>query len=343
MIDEGAHQSERHWRAFLRPDQQAGITGKVAVAGDAAEQDTEIDAGRDSLALPDRYRRKADVIGIFQHRHAAAAVETDVELARQAVELPMLQNGVVELATQRPRVDQLVGVDAGGGAAGDVAQIVGAGAPSREAEILDRGQHVEDRLRTDLAQLQVGPGGHVGIGAGVSFRDIGDAAQLMGVEDPVRDPQAAHEGVLRGRHIEQPVKLVQEDVGGLRKTAGFGVGAHLVPHVERVLGAFRHLLRRELLAGGEKAILRGAMDCFRTGRRRFGRHRGPAVRAGRGWRRTRPGTTAHQQTGEEAFEIALLLLGEVRTHFRRTLIPPVPCWGPPSARAHAMPPNSRAP
>src|SRR5437762_10644785 len=100
MIDEGAHQSERHWRAFLRPDQQAGITGKVAVAGDAAEQDTEIDAGRDSLALPDRYRRKADVIGIFQHRHAAAAVETDVELARQAVELPMLQNGVVELATQ---------------------------------------------------------------------------------------------------------------------------------------------------------------------------------------------------------------------------------------------------
>src|SRR6266702_4980694 len=89
----------------------------------------------------------------------------------------MLQDGVVELAAQRPGVDQLVRIDAGGRAPGDVAQIVGAGAARREPEALDLGHHVEDRLRTDLAQLQIGPRGYVGITACMSLRDIGDAAQ----------------------------------------------------------------------------------------------------------------------------------------------------------------------
>ena len=230
----------------------------------------------------------------------------------------MLQDGVVELAAQRPGVDQLVRIDAGGRAPGDVAQIVGPGAARREPEALDLGHHVEDRLRTDLAQLQIGPRGYVGITACMSLRDIGDAAQLMGVEDAVRDPQPAHERVLRRRYVEQSVELVQEYVGALGEAAGFGVGAHLVPHVERVFGALGHFLGGELLAGGEEAILRGAVDGFGTRGNRFGgRHCRCAVGAGNGRRRTRPGASARQQPGEEALEIAFLLLGEVRAHRHR--------------------------
>src|SRR6266536_2549980 len=157
LIDEAAYQRERHWCALLRLDEQPGIAAEIAMAGDAAEQNPEIDAGRDRLALPDRDRRKADVVGVLEHRNGAAAVETDVEFARQPIELAMIQDRVMQLAAERPGVDQLVGGDAGGRASGDVAQIVGAGAARGQPEVLDRRQHVEDRLRADLAQLQIGP------------------------------------------------------------------------------------------------------------------------------------------------------------------------------------------
>ncbi len=85
VIDEAPHQGERYRRAFLRSDQQPGVAREIAVPGDAAEQDPEIDAGRDGLALADRDRRKADVVGVLEHRNRAAAVEPHVELARQAV------------------------------------------------------------------------------------------------------------------------------------------------------------------------------------------------------------------------------------------------------------------
>src|SRR5262249_61501743 len=99
-------------------------------------------------------RRKADIGGALKHRDAAAAVEADIEFARQAVKLAMLQDRVMQLAAERPRVDQFVRIDSGRRAPGDVAQIVGAGAAGRQAEILDRGEHLQNRFRADLPRLQ---------------------------------------------------------------------------------------------------------------------------------------------------------------------------------------------
>ena len=127
--------------------QHAGVAGEIAVAGDAAELHAEIDARATPAPAADRDRGKADIVGVLQHADPAAAVEGDVELARQAVQLAVIEDVVMQRARERPRVDQLLRIDAGGRAAGDVADIVGAGAARGEAEILQRRQHVEHALR----------------------------------------------------------------------------------------------------------------------------------------------------------------------------------------------------
>jgi len=75
---------------LLGKEQHAGIAREALVAGQAAQQHAEIDARGDRLPRPDTNRGKADVVGVFQDREPAAAVEGDVELARQAVELAMV-------------------------------------------------------------------------------------------------------------------------------------------------------------------------------------------------------------------------------------------------------------
>src|SRR5947208_16200463 len=90
VLDETAHQRERHRRALLRLDEQPGVATEIAMAGDAAEQNPEIDGGCGPRVLADRDRREADVVGVLEHRNRAAAVETDVEFARQAIELAMI-------------------------------------------------------------------------------------------------------------------------------------------------------------------------------------------------------------------------------------------------------------
>jgi hypothetical protein len=96
--------------------------------GQPAEQHAEIDALRHRLAGPDPDRGEADVVGVFQHADPPAAVEGDVEFARRAVQLTVVQDVVIERASQRPDIDQLLRIDAGERAAGQVADVVGAGA-----------------------------------------------------------------------------------------------------------------------------------------------------------------------------------------------------------------------
>ena len=106
----------------------AGLVGEVPVPGDAAQQDAEPDARLDTEAALHLHGLEADVVGVLQHGDGAGAVEADVELARQAVERAVVEDVEVPLAGVGPRVDQLLRVDAGGGRAGDVADVVGAGA-----------------------------------------------------------------------------------------------------------------------------------------------------------------------------------------------------------------------
>lgn len=75
-----------------------------------------------------------DVIRIRHRVHRAAALEGDVELARQVVELAVIENVVVQRVREGPRVQQFARVEAGSGRRGDVADVVHAAALRREPE-----------------------------------------------------------------------------------------------------------------------------------------------------------------------------------------------------------------
>ena len=208
----------------------------------------------------------------------------------------MVQNVVVQLAGERPRVDQLLRVDAGGGAAGDVADVVGARAARGEAEILHPRQHVEDVRRADLADLQIGARRHIGIAAAEPLRERGKAGELMRRENAVGHAQPAHEGVLRRRHIEEAVEFMAEDVDPFGKAPGGDVLAHQIPEIEGMELALGLLLGRELAAGGDGAVLGGTVDV------------GGGDSGWRGRRNLR--RTPRHHAAQKPFEILLLLFGE---------------------------------
>ena len=143
------------------------------------------------------------------------AVEGDIELARQAVERALVENVEVPFARERAGVDQLLRIDAGGRRAGDIADIVGAGAARAQAEILDRLDHGDGVLGLDLADLQIGAGGDMRIAAAIALGEVGEAGELRVLEDAVRDPQPAHVGVLVRRDVEQAEEAPAEIVGRL--------------------------------------------------------------------------------------------------------------------------------
>ena len=98
-----------------------------------------------------------------------AAIEGDVELARQAVERTVVENVEVPFKCVGTRVDKLLRVDACGRRAGDVADIVGAGAARAQPQILDRLDHGDRIRRLDLADLDIGTGRHMRITAAVAL------------------------------------------------------------------------------------------------------------------------------------------------------------------------------
>jgi hypothetical protein len=65
----------------------------------------------------------------------------------------------------------------------------------------------------DLAHLQVGAGGDVGITPAIALGEVGDPGELSVRKDAVRHPQAAHIGVLVRRDVEQaevaPTEIVR--------------------------------------------------------------------------------------------------------------------------------------
>ena len=105
---------------------------------------------------PTSHRLEADVVGLLQRRDAAAAVEGDVEFARQAVSERSLRMWKCHCARQGPGVDELLWIDARRRAAGDVANVVGAGAARTQAEVLDGLDDLDGVLRRDLADLNIG-------------------------------------------------------------------------------------------------------------------------------------------------------------------------------------------
>src|SRR5205823_5021043 len=130
-------------------------------------------------------RRKADVVRLLEHRDDAAAVEADIEFPRQPKQRALVETVEVPLARIRPCVDELLRIDAGSGGAGDVADIISAGAARAQAEVLHRLDHAHRALRLDLAYLQVRARRHMRVAAAVFLGEIGDAGELPVLEDAV--------------------------------------------------------------------------------------------------------------------------------------------------------------
>jgi len=127
VIDEDANHRVGNRRCVRGLDDDSGLAREILVSGDAAEQEPKPYARLNAEAVFDLDGLKADVVGIFEHGNDAGAVEADIELARDAVKGTVVENVKVPFARAGARVDQLLRVDAGGGRAGDVADIVRAG------------------------------------------------------------------------------------------------------------------------------------------------------------------------------------------------------------------------
>ncbi len=169
-------------------------------------------------------------------------------------------------AAQRPRVVEFLRVDAGGRAAGNVADIVGARATCGETEFLYGQQKIDRVLRRNLANLQVGARRHIGIAAAERIRRIGQAAHLPGVQDAVGNAQPAHEGIFGRRDEEQPVILGEEDVDALGELPGLGAAHHLVPPIQRMSRALGGFLGHQLAARRHGAVLGSVLQGIGTDR-----------------------------------------------------------------------------
>ena len=178
------------------------------------------------------------------------------------------------LARERARVDLFLWINAGGRRAGDVADIVGAGAARAQAEILNGLDHRDGVVGLYLADLQIGARGDMGVAAAIALGEVGDAGELRRFEDAVRDTQAAHIRILVRRYIEQAEEPPAEIVGRLRIFVARAELLEALVAVEGMLLALELFLIGKLLAGGEHAVLR--FEGRGVGSRRLGRRRSTA-------------------------------------------------------------------
>ncbi len=94
---------------------------------------------------------------------------------------------------ERAGVDELVAVEAGERAAGDVAHDVAAGALGGEADLGERVDDFDEAVDGEPVELDVLAGGDVGEVAGVLLGELADDAELVRGEQAVGQADAHHE------------------------------------------------------------------------------------------------------------------------------------------------------
>ncbi len=155
-------------------------------------------------------------------------------LARQVRVLAIAVEECGRLRDMAGHVEQLVAVDAGHRASGDIAHHVAASAHGGEAGALETLENLGELVERDVMKLDVLPGRQLALIAAVFFGNLADRAQPRGRQDAARDLDAHHEGadfrlvvvhaeplqphdVLFGERLvggrDQPVPLVGE-LGG---------------------------------------------------------------------------------------------------------------------------------
>src|SRR5262249_4908112 len=202
----------------------AGIAGKILVTGKPAEAEPEPDTRLKPNAVFDRHSLETNIVGILQHRYDAGTVEANIELARQAVERAIIENVKVPFARIWPGIYEFLRINACGGGACDIANVVGARTARTETEILNGFDHRNRIVGRDFTYLQIGSRGDVRIAAPITLRQIGNTGKLRRLEDSIRQTQPAHVRILIGRHIKQAEKPPTEIVRRLWVFAFGGVG-----------------------------------------------------------------------------------------------------------------------
>ncbi len=136
---------------------------------------------------------EADVVDLGVGAPEGAAGDGDLELAREVVEVGVGGEDVGDFYGEGGAVDELVGIEAGEGAAGDVADDVSAGALGGEADLGELVDDVDEGLEGEPVELDVLAGGDVGEVAGVLLGDLADDAELVRGEEAVGQADAHHE------------------------------------------------------------------------------------------------------------------------------------------------------
>ena len=218
------------------------------MSGDAAYPQAKPDTRFDAEAILYLDCGERDVVGVFEHRDLAGAVEGDVELARQSRQRAVVEDVVVPFARVFAGVEQFLRIDTRRRSARDVADVVGAGTARAQAEILDALDQGNRVLRRNFANLKVGAGGDMAERPAIALGQIGHAGELPMLEDAVRNPHPAHVGILRRRDVKQTVIAPAKIIRGRRRRVGERLLLQPRIGIERVLFALEFLLVGEFFA-----------------------------------------------------------------------------------------------
>ena len=166
-------------------------------------------------------REKADVVDRAADVIVRAALEGNLELARQRRAERMAEQIARQGFGVRRDVERLVGGDAGVRAGGDVPHRVAARFSGRQACVCQVAHRRLDVVQLEEVQLDVLPRGDVPEAAGVPLGDVRQRVQLRLAEDALRNLHAQHLGVaglpLTVRAPQQPERppLVRSDLAAL--------------------------------------------------------------------------------------------------------------------------------
>ena len=164
-----------------------------------------------------------------------AALEADLELARQLGAERMPQQVARQRLRVRRDVEQFVGGDAGERAGGDVAHRVAARLARRDPGVGEAPHGGLDVVQLHEMELHVLPRGDVAEAARIEVRDVGERLELRAGQQPLRDLDAQHLRVLRlplavgAAHEPEGPPLVGPDLAALEPCEHVGELVDLRP------------------------------------------------------------------------------------------------------------------
>ena len=97
--------------------------------GDPSQLDPEIDAGRNGFSFRNSYGNKPDIVGISDDTDSASAIEPDIKLPGNVIDVAVVQNVVVKGRGVRLGIDEFSRIEAGCRSGGNIPDIVDTGPP----------------------------------------------------------------------------------------------------------------------------------------------------------------------------------------------------------------------